>query len=431
MDNYDVKNDKEFRKTILFSDIAEKSKETYRKTVEIFCKTNQKPYHEIINEIKEEQHDKIIEGNIIVRYNPNDGIVNEYITQFLDYFRQKGNKQSSLTVREQHIRTILRKSNIDLPDPQIKSKKTHKRKKVLSRSDIQYVIKKSNIHHKALISFTASTGFRINDLVRFTIEDFMEATRDYHNFFEVDEFIENAPYDMIGFWVITPQKTKNIDLECRVCNTPESSNYILDSLTERKDFLEERGMSLDFDDALFSSRKGNYKKHYSYGSMSPLFTRKNKVLFKHKKKLLTEDYKKQKISRKEYNEQLNDMPRFHAHALRHFFTTTLRAYTTNRDVSLIMEGHTSPYEMDKHYVGENDEMFSDDVIKDTYFDVIDYLTFSNNLDVDRYLELKQVEKEFNKNVKKTEELENKYNELNDLLMSMISTEQESLWDKLE
>lgn len=431
MDKYNVKNDKEFQRTILFTDLAEKSKETYRKSVEIFCLVNKKPYHQLVEDIKAEQHDRIVDGNIIVRYNPNDGIVNEYITKFLEYFRQNGDKLSSINTREQHIRTILRKSNIELPSTQIKAKKTHKKKNVLSRTDISHVIEKSNIHHKALITFAASTGFRINDLVRFSIEDFMEATREHHNLFEVDEFIENAPYDMMGFWVITPQKTKKIDLECRVCNTPESSNYILDSLTERKDFLEKRGMSLDFDDGLFASRKGQYKKPYSYSSMSPLFTRKNDILAKYKKKLLAEDFKRRRISRKEYNEKLKNMPRFHAHALRHFFVTTVRAYTTNRDISLIMEGHTSPYDMDKHYVGSNEEMFSDDVIKSTYSEIIDYLTFGNGVDVDKYLELKQVERKYTNSIKKTEELEDKYNELNDLLKSMVTTERESLWDKLE
>ena len=427
---YDVMDDKEFQRTILYdANLSDKTKDTYRKALVKFTGVIGKPFHEIVEEIKSKQNDRIVD-DAIIRYDPNDSICNDYITKYVNHCISKGNKDSTIHINEQHIRTIMRKSGIILPDVKMKVAKTHAKKTILSRDDIRYILDKSNIHHKALITFACATGFRVADLLKFTVEDFMEATRDYHDIYEVDEFIEEAPYDMMGFWKIMPQKTQRLGLECRVCNTPESSNYILDSLTERKDFLESQGLKVDFDDALFSSRNTKYKGHYSETSLSPLFSRKNKLLEEHRKKELMQQYKERRISRREFKDLMEHIPKFHAHACRHFFTTTVRAYTTNRDISLIMEGHTSPYAMDKYYVGVSEDMFNDDTIKKTYSGIVDYLSFSNQVDLDRYFELMETESKYKKSIEKTKELEEEYGKLSNLLENMVSNHEDSVWNRL-
>ena len=422
--------DYEFQRTILNSSIAEQSKKTYAKSLKLFCEYIGKSYTEIVNEIKSEQYDRI-DDNRIIRYNPNEGIVNNYIIDFLNHCKMMGNKESTLSIKEKHIRTCLKKSEIILPSIYIKHRINQEKKNILTRKDIGYVIEHSNIHHKALISFAGSTGLRVSDLRKLTIEDFMESTRDYHDYHDVDEFIEKAPYGMMGFWTLIPHKTESINLECRVCNTPESSDYILDSLTERKDFLERKGLKLELDDALFSSRNKNYKGFYSGSSLSPLFTLKNKLLFEYRKKELDKQYREHLLSRREYREAIECIPKFHAHALRHFFTTTVRNYTTNRDVSLIMEGHTSPYRMDSHYVGKNDEMFSDGVIKETYSKIIPCLTFNLKIDPREYHELKITQRNYEEQLEATLDLQKKYDMLSSALDELITSQNSGVWGKIK
>lgn len=429
---YELENDREFKKILNDPNLSRQSKETYRKDVRFFCKIIGKPYEDIVREIKDEQFDTIDEkNNRIIRYDPNDGLVDEYMTEYLEKSRKRGNKDSTLAIKEKHMRTILKKSGVILPNTHIKHNGTQRKKKILSTKDIQYVISKSNIHHKALISFAACTGFRVADLCKLTIEDYIEATRGQHDCFDVNDFIENAPYGMMGFFEITPQKTEKVELECRVCNTPESNDYILDSLTERMDLLKKKGMELEYDDALFSSRNNNYKGAYRESSMSSILSRKNKILVEHKNKTLYKKYVNHEISHKKYKEATDKMVKFHAHALRHFFTTTVRNYTTNRDVSLIMEGHTSPYKMDSHYVGKNDEMFSDDVIRETYRSLIPYLTFDVKINADEYVVLRETEKQYKEQLKVNKELESKFNKLNSLVENMLKVEDASAWRKLE
>ena len=426
----DIMEDYEFKKTILNDNVAEQTKKTYAKSLKLFCEFVGKPYTEIVEEIKAEQYDWI-EDNKIIRYNPNEGIVNKYIIGFLNHYKEKGNKESTLSIKEKHIRTCLKKSEIILPSIYIKHRNNQEKKNILTRKDIGYVIEHSNIHHKALISFAGSTGLRVSDLRRLTIEDFMENTRDYHDYYDVDEFIEKAPYGMMGFWTLIPHKTESINLECRVCNTPESSDYILDSLTERKDFLEKKGLKLEFDDALFSSRNKSFKGFYSEASLSPLFTLKNKLLFEYRKKELDRQYREHLLSRREYREAIENIPKFHAHALRHFFTTTVRNYTTNRDVSLIMEAHTSPHKMDSHYVGKNEEMFSDDVIKNTYRKIINCLTFNLKIDPREYHELKITQRNYEEQLEATLDLQKKYDMLSSAIDELISSQNSGVWGKIK
>ena len=422
--------DYEFKKTILHSNISEQSKKTYAKSLKLFCEYHGKPYSEIVEDIKGEQYDEIID-NRIIRYDPNDGKVAMYLINFLNHYMEKGNKESTLSIKEKHIRTCLKKSGIILPSIYINHRKSSEKKQILTRKDIGYVIEHSNVHHKALLSFAGCTGFRVSDLRKLTIEDFMESTREYHDFHDVDEFVEKAPYGMMGFWQIIPHKTQSINLECRVCNTPESSDYILDSLTERKDFLEKKGLKLELDDALFSSRNKNYKGFYSEASMSPLFTLKNKMLFEYRKKELDRKYEEHLLSRREYREAIDDIPKFHAHALRHFFTTTVRNYTTNRDVSLIMEGHTSPYKMDSHYVGKNDEMFSDDIIKETYKKIVSCLTFNLSIDPREYHELLIAKRNYEEQLEVNMDLQKKYEYLNEMIGDIVSSQDTGVYGKIK
>ena len=426
----DIMEDYEFKRIVMNDNVAEQTKKTYAKSLKLFCEFIGKTYTEIVKEIKAEQYDEIID-NKIIRYDPNDGTVAMYLIDFLNYYKEKGNKESTLSIKEKHIRTCLKKSGVILPNIYIRYKNSKEKKNILTRKDIGYIIEHCNVHHKALVSYAGCTGLRVFDLRGITIEDFMEATRDYHDYYDVDEFVEKAPYGMMGFWEFIPHKTEGINLECRVCNTPESSDYILDSLTERKDFLERKGLKLELDDALFASRNKNYKGFYSMTSLSPLFTLKNKMLFEHRKKELDKLYDEHLMSRREYRDAIENIPKFHAHALRHFFTTTVRNYTTNRDVSLIMEGHTSPYKMDSHYVGKNEEMFSDDVIKETYQRIINCLTFNLKIDPREYHELLLTKRNYEEQLEMTQDLQKKYEYINGMIEDIIISQDNGVWARIK
>lgn len=51
----------------------------------------------------------------------------------------------------------------------------------------------------------------------------MRATADYHNFVDVEEFIDNAHDDMIAQWVFEPQKTRKHHVKCITFNSAHTS----------------------------------------------------------------------------------------------------------------------------------------------------------------------------------------------------------------
>ena len=66
---------------------------------------------------------------------------------------------------------------------------------------MNYILEDFSLVHTALGNFLTSTGMKIGDVASLTIGDFMKATFEYHDFINVEDFIDNAPKDMIGKWV--------------------------------------------------------------------------------------------------------------------------------------------------------------------------------------------------------------------------------------
>lgn len=408
MKKYNIYDDPEYQKILKKQEYSKDTEKVYANTLQIFCDTNNKPYHQMVKEIKEEQYDYIDEkNNRIIRYNPNNGKIQEYIDNYIQHFQNRNNKPNSIKNRQNHLRTVLKKSGIILPAPQ-KINHPYPRKTILTKKDITSILLTCNVHHKALITFLASTGLRIYDaLNQLTIEKFIEATSEHHHYYEVDEFIAHAPRDITPYWVLTPNKTKSLGLECKVCNTPESTRYLFQSLQERQRILNEKGETIQLEDPLFVSRESDYKKPLHRTSVSALFWHKNKIFQQNKKEEIKEKLERKEINYKEYKDQIQNIPKFHPHGLRHFFITTIRNYTTNQDISLIMEGHTSPYKMDKHYIGTSEELFNDKTIKETYETVLPYLTFNQEIDPVEYQDLllqKRVNEELRLEQEKQREL---------------------------
>lgn len=434
MKKEDILTDKEFIKATRNRKFAQDTINAYANCVLAFCKAIGKPYQEIVNEIKPLQDDVII-GNRIKRYDPNDSLINDYLEEFIDVMVSKNNKPRTINGRLTHVRTILKNSNIILPDPK-RFTVQKKRVPLLTRNDINYVLSISSIHYKSYIAFVASTGIRLYDSLLFTIDDFIDATKDYHNCVTLDEFIQEAPENMMGFWEFIPNKTKKSGLVCRVCNSPESSNYILESLKTRIKAIEKinkrNGTSLKLEgtDALFASRQSNYKGSCTRGAVQFSFYDKNSSFIKEKRRVLDNKLQDRKILRNEYMRELENIPNFHPHALRHFFISTVRSYLPNRDISLIMEAHVSPISTDENYVGSSEELFSNQVIKDSYKTLIPYLTFNENISPEEYNVLKANEKLLEESRERERKLEERCNSLEDNMTEKINSAVEERFNRL-
>lgn len=421
-----IKADETFKKAIT-NNLSKQSIHTYSESVMMFCRINKKySFTDLVNEIREEQYDTISEGKVI-RYNPDMGKVNQYFKNLITYYQDENKSVNTINTRIGHVRTVLKKVGIILPS-KIKLETAQQKPRILSQTEISNILDYCDIWQKSYITFLACTGMRVHDFVNLTIDDFIDATFQYHNCIDVEEFLREAPNDMMGYWKFIPHKTKRIGLECRVCNTPESSNIILETLRIRADKLKEKGESLKGDDPLFISENNGWNRKLLKKTVTGTFWRINKKFQKELEESLLKQLQAREISKKEFNIKKECLPKLHPHGLRKFFTTSVRNYTSNRDVSLIMEGHTSPYKMDKHYVGVNDELFGDDVIKETYQQIIPYLTFQKRIDSKEYYQLRMVQDKYLEQVAINQELQKQINDMNALMKSIL--DKQSVIEKL-
>lgn len=116
---------------------------------------------------------------------------------------------------------------------------------------------------KAVIAFAATTGIRVSDIVRFTIDKFIEACSIY---FKPDEehTIENLlaknPDHIMPCWEFTPKKTKKHENIAITFNTAETTNYIFDYLKYRIHLDKENGGKgkLNGKDPLFASQRNKF-----------------------------------------------------------------------------------------------------------------------------------------------------------------------------
>ena len=380
MKREDILKDKSYQKYVKKKNITQTTLDTYVFSLVQFCNANNKTFDEIVQEVLDEQYPFIDEDGRIHEYNPEYGKIDNYLYNTAMYLKNKGNSNHSTYAHLARIRSVLSSLNIKLPNI-LELEKDTKDWYVLSKEDIKFVLGICALHHQALITFMAHTGIRIGDVRNLNIEDFMKATYKYHECSEIDDFLEKAPKDMIGYWQFIPQKTKKHNIECKVYNTAESSNLILNSLHRRQSSIEKinqkkgTNYKLEKSDSLFSSRNKNFKGKINESTVTTLFIRRNTELHKHKKRLLMQELSEGKISEETFNAELKEIPVFHAHGLRKFFITTLARKRVDLRASAFLEGHTPFMQHDRSYV-DSDNL--EDLIFEEYQRIIPALSFEKD-----------------------------------------------------
>ena len=207
----------------------------------------------------------------------------------------------------------------------------------------------------------------------------MEATSEYHNFTDVNEFIENAPDDMIGTWYFHPNKTRKFKVRCLTFNDPESSNLILQNLRKIKNqYTAYAKKKYDYDkvmlktDALFGSQKSNFVEPLKPGPTGSQFWLKNKKLREWRIHQIKEKINNGEIAAEDFDKEVSRIPKFHAHACRKYFETIIAKNCGNLRICTLMEGHVSPVSTDSSYIKQ--DIFD---VKEYYMAAIPDLSLEN------------------------------------------------------
>lgn len=374
--------------------LTERSKDNYRKVLTKFTRAINTTLEKVVTDCKNQQNivtEKIIshgtdeDGNQILektmtKFNVNspNSKIKLYLDTFTNYCKAEKNSNNTINSNLMLIKAFLKYYDVQLPKSETLKEDT-KKWYLLSKEDFKYIINDSTITHASLIKFLMSSGMRITDASSLTIGDFMQATSEYHNYVDVDEFIDNAPSDMIGTWYFHPHKTMKFEVPCLTFNDPESSNLILQNLRKLKNQYSkyvkrkydiDRAMSKS--DALFGSQKSHFKEPLLPGPVAGRFWEKNKKLRDHHINILKEKISKGELSQEDYEKEVEKIPRFHAHACRKYFETMIAKNCGNLRICTLMEGHVSPVSTDSSYIKHDIHE-----VKETYLAAIPDLSLEN------------------------------------------------------
>ena len=365
-------NDPYFNKFLKMKNLSPATELNYSNVIKYFTEANNITFTEFVKKTKNEQYD-YIQDNRIIRYDPEFSDIAVYIDTFIETVQKNGASNVTVNGYLTKLKAVLNFFDIQLPRfPELPDDSQDWYP--LTKEEIKYIINISDITYKAIILFLTTTGVRRTDLVNFTIKDFMKATKDYHNYTDVDEFIDHAPRGMVPFFDFYPQKTRRHNIECKVCCTPECSNMILLMLRERKQTIKRLYPELHIsgDDKLFSTKRKHYKESMKPSTITNVFYHKQIKLMQERRRVL--DYKlvNNEISKELHDSLLHEEPSFSPHALRKYLITNVAENVGNLRVCALMEGHRPPMGLDRNYV-----KISDKLVKEEYLKVIPVLTFKD------------------------------------------------------
>lgn len=305
------------------------TKVSYTNTLTMYSSFHNKSLEDLLVEAEDEEDERI---------RMRKRKINDRLFDFKEYIIGKEYSASTVKLMIGHIKTFYRSFDIEVPKIKVNVVATAESiDDTVTREMIVEALKNtSNIRHKALITFLASSGFDSDTALKLTVADFLDACNiEFQGLETYDHILE---CDMIP--TFHTQRGKTHYDHFTFCS-PEATHYIARML-KKSDALP--------DDMLFPITKATVRK---------VFSRLNdKCGF---------GYTSTGTRRK-----------FHSHSLRRFFASTLAGTQVNGMMvdSLIIEwmlGHKIPSVQEAYYKK------NPDMLKDVYLHLVPKLSFESDV----------------------------------------------------
>jgi len=332
-----ISEDIKIKQMFLRKDLSKTRKHHYVKTLnELFEITGKTPT-QLISEAKEDEQPYLVNGMPRIR-DIDDRKITTYFYDYYQYLLDRKLCNSTIDGKLKTLRAFYRENNVALPKTiEINVPiKIIREGDIPNLEDIKLAVDNSSIRNKAILLLMASTGIRSSDIRNFKVSDFTRATSEYHNGKCIEDLLDGSYNDVVPCWDFIPKKTRKTNNICITFNTPEATEAIINYLKTRDNLKE--------DDYLFLSQ---YKRQIGSHGIIWLFTELNDKFF-HR------------------NEEGNRF--FHAHALRKFFISTVKHYTSDYKKSKILSGHAVT-RIEVAY-----EEIKKSVMKEFYMQLIPYLS---------------------------------------------------------
>lgn len=316
----------------LMQNWSDKTYNQYQRNLKFYCMFHNASFDDLLREAEEDEEK--------IRKVQKRRIKNR-LTDYILYLHEQKLSYNTINTYLANIKQVYAYQDIEIPRlPSITNKEKESYTDILTKQEITRAIENSNTKMKAIITFLASSGLRVSDLVQLSVRDFLVATKDYHRYEEEDLsdkvvhdilHILSQKREMIPLFEIVSQKTRVVHFT--FCS-PEASSFVVQMLRER---YMRKGVSID--DSLFGLKTGSIGVNF------------------------------QRLSDKLQMKWKTRRRRFHPHALRKWFATTLQ----NNDVDFLavefLLGHTLKSVTSSYYYANPEK------IRLKYERVVDELCF--------------------------------------------------------
>ena len=223
-----MKNDTELLETFaLERNIKQSTKRQYLAGIQLYTKFNNLTMVELLVEAETEENKGIRWGKRKLR---------KRLLEFRTYLANSGFKKNYVKNTFSKIKTIYRHFGYEihslprLSDRNITHSPTITVKDLPDKDIIHDALAISNVQMRALVLFMSSSGCARQETLNITIEDFIEATSEYHNSDDIYTVLEklNGRDDIIPIFKLKRQKTnKYYHTFCSPEATQEIINYLL------------------------------------------------------------------------------------------------------------------------------------------------------------------------------------------------------------
>ena len=223
---YQVQHDPLFQQMMVERNLKPESRRHYKKALQKYCDYNNLTLTELYNEADNEEEDGVRAKNrsIITRLR---GFRTQLIQENYASVTIKHYYSCSKAFYRHYLIEIPYIPSIKLPTKQVLYEEIPHKEHI-----IEALSRTSNLKHRAMIYFISSSGTARNEVANLTIQDFIDATKDYHNednIYDVVQALEKQD-NVIPLFQITRIKT---NFRHYTCCTPETTTHILKYLRTR------------------------------------------------------------------------------------------------------------------------------------------------------------------------------------------------------
>ena len=223
----DKENKKILDEMFIIRQWSQNTYRSYTSAVNIYSEVNNASLDKLVDEADLEEEQQI---------KKNKRKIKQRFINFQKELLNKGYNKTTVKLYINRVKSIYHYFDIEIPNiPPIKTINTSTYEDLLTRDEFITILTNANSTMRAIITFGVSTGLRISDIANLTVNDFLEATKDYSEYKTGDSLynhlikLESEPI-IVPTWKITSIKTK---VKHTTFNSDESSRYIIQYLKER------------------------------------------------------------------------------------------------------------------------------------------------------------------------------------------------------